>query len=42
MLTLNQVAAIAKRDGVDVKTVERDYVLTHLIQNLSSLEAPAL
>lgn len=39
MLTLNQLTAIAEVDRVDVKTVERDYVLTHLLQRLSSLEA---
>lgn len=38
MLTLNQLAAIAESDGVDVKTVERDYVLSHLIQRISSFE----
>lgn len=39
MLTLNQLTAIAEVNRVDVKTVERDYVLTHLLQRLSSLEA---
>lgn len=37
MLTLNQLIAIAEGDGVNVATVERDYVITHLIQRLSSL-----
>ena len=39
MLSLNQLTAIAATDGVDVTTVERDYVLTHLVQQLSSLAA---
>lgn len=38
MLTLNELIAIAEKDGADVKTVERDYVLTHLVQRLSHLE----
>lgn len=43
MLTLNQLIAIAETDRVDVTTVERDYVLTHLIQQLSFLpESEAL
>lgn len=37
MLTLNQLTAIANADHVDVRTVERDYLLTHLIERLSSL-----
>lgn len=35
MLNLNELISIATADGVDVKTVERDYVLTHLIAELS-------
>lgn len=38
MLSLNELIAVAEQDNVDVKTVERDYVLTHLIQRLSGLE----
>jgi predicted nucleotidyltransferase component of viral defense system len=38
MLTLNQLTAIAEQGEVAVQTVERDYVLTHLIQRLSTIE----
>lgn len=37
MLNLNELIALAEQDNVDVKTVERDYVLTHVIQRLSGL-----
>ena len=38
MLSLNRLTAIAEAEGVSVRTVERDYVLTHLIRHLSGIE----
>lgn len=35
LLSLNELANIANRDGVDVATVERDYAMTHIIASLA-------
>jgi hypothetical protein len=36
MLSLNELANLADRDGVGVATVERDYAMTHIIASVAS------
>jgi len=41
LITLGAITRIADRDGVSAPVVERDYVLTHIVQALARLEPPA-
>ena len=41
LITRGAITRIADRDGVSAPVVERDYVLTHIMQALAQLEPPA-
>ncbi len=40
MITRGAITRVADHDGVSAPVVERDYVLTHIVQALAQLEAP--
>ena len=39
MITLGELTALAERDGVDAKTVERDYIICHVMASIAESRA---